>query len=187
MGWRELRRDPVTRQSNNIDRFFLRQDGIDRPIGGANNIDPAGQLRMPGSATAMIGYSSNGATSKPGNERFYRYAKALLTGTVKSGNTMLPLGFAYEIVPGDDPTTTEPFRGQVLHYGKPLADALVEALWRDDPAIKLSARSDAQGAFSFALPRPGVWLVKSVHMVRAGFFASHDWDSLWASRTFEAA
>ena len=47
-------------------------------------------------------------------------------------------------------------------------------------------RSDANGAFSFTLPRAGVWLIKSVHMVRAGFFASEDWDSLWASLTFEA-
>jgi hypothetical protein len=49
----------------------------------------------------------------------------------------------------------------------------------------LTAHSDAQGAFSFALPRPGVWLIKSVHMVRASFFSEADWYSLWASLTFE--
>ncbi len=98
-----------------------------------------------------------------------------------------PVGFAYEIVPGDDPTATaRPLRGRMLYNGKPLAGALVEALWRDDPSIRLATHSDAQGAFVFALPRPGVWLIKSVHMVRAGVFASHDWDSLWASLTFEA-
>lgn len=177
--------DPVKRQLNNIDRFVLRQDGIDAPIGGANNIDPAGQFRMPGSATAMIGYSSHGATTESG-ERLYRYAKALLTGTGNAGSAMRPLGFAYEIVPGDDPATARPFKGQVLHNGKPLANALVEALWRDDPAIRLSARSDAQGGFVLALPKPGVWLIKSMHVARAGFFAAHDWDSLWASLTFEA-
>ncbi|MDP2293955.1 MAG: DUF4198 domain-containing protein, partial [Pseudolabrys sp.] len=95
-------------------------------------------------------------------------------------------GFAYEIVPGDDPTASiGPLRGRVLHNGKPLAGALVEALWRDDPSIQLATHSGPQGGFDFALPRPGVWLIKSVHMVRAGFFASHDWDSLWASLTFE--
>jgi hypothetical protein len=178
--------DPLPRQSNNIDRFFVRQNGTDMPIGGANSINPAGLFQRHGETTAMIGYSSNGAINATGKERFYRYAKSLLTGTGKSRSAMLPMGFAYEIVPGDDPATAKPFKGRVLHDGKPLAGALVEALWRDDPTIRLSARSDAQGGFVFALPRPGVWLIKSVHRVRAGFFASYDWDSLWASLTFEA-
>ena len=207
--------DPVPRQSGSIDRFFVRERGSDTDIGGANNIDPAGLFRSSGE-TAVIGYSSNGSstelpatrfedylrqygltaiveqrrrrgeTARPGRERFYRYAKALLTGPANSGTVPQALGFAYEIVPGDDPTASAgPLRGRMLYNGKPLADALVEALWRDDPSIKLSARSDTEGAFVFALPRPGVWLIKSVHMVRAGFFSSDDWDSLWASLTFE--
>ena len=209
--------DPLPRQSSGIDRFFLRQNGTDTDIGGANNIEPAGLFRMPGEATAVIGYSSSGSSTelpaarfedylrqyelvavieerrrrgekaKPGRERFYRYAKALLAGSANAATVTQPLGFDYEIVPGNDPTALAgPLRGRILYQGKPLAGALVEALWRDDPSIRLSARSDAQGAFDFALPRPGVWLVKSVHMVRAGFFASADWDSLWASLTFEA-
>jgi hypothetical protein len=55
-----------------------------------------------------------------------------------------------------------------------------------DPSVWLSARSDSRGAFSFMLPRAGVWLIKSVHMVRAWFFSDADWDSFWASLTFEA-
>lgn len=207
--------DPVPRQSGSIDRFFVRESGSDTDIGGANNIDPAGLFRGSGE-TAVIGYSSNGSstelpaarfedylrqyglaaiieerlrrgeTARPGRERFYRYAKALLTGTTKSGTAMQALGFAYEIVPGDDPiASTGPLRGRVFYNGKPLAGALVEALWRDDPSIRIATRSDVQGGFAFTLPRPGVWLIKSVHMVRAGFFSSDDWDSLWASLTFE--
>jgi hypothetical protein len=209
--------DPVPRQSSDIEQFFVRQDGADAAIGGANYIDPAGLFRKGGETTAVIGYSSRGSdielpadkfedylrqyglativterarrgeAARPGRERFFRYAKALLTGAAPSAAVTQALGFAYEIVPGDDPTAnTGPLRGRILYDGKPLAGALVEALWRDDPSIRLSMRSDAQGAFVFALPRPGVWLIKSVHMVRAGFFASADWDSLWASLTFEA-
>lgn len=209
--------DPVPRQSSDIEQFFVRQDGADASIGGANYIDPAGLFRKGGETTALIGYSSRGSdielpagkfedylrqygletilterarrgeAAKPGRERFFRYAKALLTGTAQSAAAAQVLGFAYEIVPGDDPTVVAgPLRGRILYDGKPLADALVEALWRDDPSVRLSMRSDAQGAFVFALPRPGVWLIKSVHMVRAGFFSSADWDSLWASLTFEA-
>jgi len=53
--------------------------------------------------------------------------------------------------------------------------------------VQLTARSDKQGAFSFVLPHAGVWLIKSVHMVRADFFSDADWESLWASLTFEAS
>jgi uncharacterized GH25 family protein len=51
--------------------------------------------------------------------------------------------------------------------------------------VRLATRSDGHGAFSFALPRAGVWLVKSVHLVEASMFSRADWDSLWASLTFE--
>ncbi|MCF8475496.1 MAG: DUF4198 domain-containing protein [Pseudolabrys sp.] len=209
--------DPVPRQSRAIEQFFVRQTGQDQPVEGSDNIDPAGFLRVDGQTTAVIGYRSSGSSTelpadrfhaylrqyrldaivaerarrgeqaKPGRERYYRYAKALLTGQRGSVTAAQPLGFVYEIVPTRDPTRlTGPLRGQILYDGKPLPDAPVEALWRDDPSVRLSARSDAQGAFTFALPRPGVWLIKSVHMVRAGLFAGSDWDSLWASLTFDA-
>ncbi len=78
-----------------------------------------------------------------------------------------------------------PFRGHILYGGKPLAGALVEALLHGEPSVRLKAYSDAQGAFAFDLPGAGVWLIKSVHMVRAPHFSSEDWDSLWASLVFE--
>ncbi len=56
---------------------------------------------------------------------------------------------------------------------------------RSDPSVRLTAYSDVRGEFSLALPRAGVWLIKSVHMVRASFFSDADWYSLWASLTFE--
>ena len=211
--------DPVPRQSGAIEQFFVRASGIDTDIGGANHIDPAGLFRAGGDTPAAIGYHSSGSdielpadkfedylrqygldaivaerarrgeSNKPGRERFFRYAKALLTGARSDATATHPLGFDYEIVPRDDPTLplAGPLRGTILYDGKPLAGALVEALWRDDPSIRLAMRSDAQGAFAFALPQSGVWLIKSVYMVRAGFFASHDWDSHWASLSFEVA
>ena len=210
--------DPVPRFSASIEQFVIRQAGSEQPIGGSDNIDPAGFFRADGQSTAVIAYRSSGSfielpadkfedylrqygldriidlraearrtRQKPGRERFYRYAKALLTGQQPSAAVTQPLGLAYEIVPDDDPTVRlAPFRGRVLYDGKPLSGALVVAMLRSDPSVRLTARSDAQGAFSFALPRAGVWLIKSVHMVRASFFSDADWESLWASLTFEA-
>jgi hypothetical protein len=208
--------DPVPRSSAYIASFAVRQNGTARDIGGTDRVDPAGFLRADGGATALISYASTGAdielpagefedylrlyglddivasrakrgeSDKPGRERFFRCAKALLTGLGTSENVAKPLGLAYEIVPDDDPTARlQPFRGRILYQGKPLAGALVVALLHGEPSVHLQAHSDAQGGVTLALPRPGIWLIKSVHMVRAGFFSSEDWDSYWASLTFE--
>jgi uncharacterized GH25 family protein len=209
--------DPVPRWSGSIEQFFVRQGGSEQPIGGTENTDPAGWFRADGQSTAVIAYQSGGSFTelpadefedylrlegleriidlraqrrereKPGRERFYRYAKALLTGTTPPGAATQPLGFVYEIVPDNDPTAPlDVFRGRVLHEGKPLPGALVVAMLHGEPLVRLSARSDSRGAFSFPLPRAGVWLIKSVHMVRAWFFSDADWNSFWASLIFEA-
>jgi uncharacterized GH25 family protein len=208
--------DPVPRFTSSIEQFVVRQAGSEQPINGLENIDPAGWLRADGQSTAVIVYRSAGSfvelpaekfedylrqegleriidirakrgqRDKPGRERFYRYAKALLTGQQPSAAVTQPLGLAYEIVPDDDPTARPGrFGGRVLYDGKPLAEALVVAMLRSDPSVRLTVRTDARGAFSFVLPRAGVWLIKSVHMVKASFFSDADWDSLWASLTFE--
>jgi len=143
-------------------------------------------LRLEGLDRIIDMRTERGERAKPGREYFSRYAKALLAGERTSPAVTQPLGLTYEIVPDVDPTAgAAPFRGRVLYGGKPLAGALVVALWHDDPSLRLTARSDAQGGFTFTLPRAGVWLVKSVHMVRDWFFSRADWDSLWASLTFE--
>jgi len=204
--------DPVPYMSGAIDQFFVRQDGEDRTISGSDGLEPAGFLRAAGNSTAVIAYSSAGSfvelpadrfeaylkqyglddiiaerarrgeSLEPGRERFYRYAKALLTGAEPSPAVVKPIPFAYEIVPDEDPTARfGVFRGHVLYDQQPLANALVEALFKDEPSVRLSARSDAQGEFSLMLPQAGVWLIKSVHMERAGFFSDGDWESSWAS------
>src|SRR5689334_17008741 len=108
--------DPVPRASAYIAAFSVRQNGTVADVGGADRIDPAGLLRADGSATAIISYASTGADielppdefedylrlygldhivasraergerNRPGRERFFRYAKALLTGREPSPN-----------------------------------------------------------------------------------------------------
>jgi uncharacterized GH25 family protein len=209
--------DPVPYQSKMAGQFFVIQEETRQAISGTENFAPAGDLRASGRTTAVIGYSTSGSlvdlpadrfeaylkqhgldqviaerrrrgeSDKPGRERFYRYAKALLSGPRSSPAATLPVGFAYEIVPDEDPTVRfGAFKGHVLYRGEPAAAVLIEALLHDDPSVRLSVRADARGGFSLVLPRGGVWLVKSVHMTRAGFFSSvADWESSWASLTFD--
>ncbi len=145
---------------------YLRQEGLDRIIARRTEL---------------------GEHAKKGREYFSRCAKALLTGGRASPAATQPMGLDYEIVPDEDPTLhAGALRGRVLYNRAPLQGALVVAILRSDPSVHMAARTSEQGSFAFSLPRSGVWLVKSVHMVRAWFFSAADWDSVWASLTFES-
>ncbi len=139
--------------------------------------------------------AKGGQTGAPVKEIYSRCAKSL----VAVGNGAGPgfdrydriVGLPLELVPEANPYTLKnggelPVR---LYYGgKPLKGALVMALQKDRPEPRLSARSDAQGRVRLRLDRPGVWLVKAVHMVPAVTAAKEagaDWESFWASLTFE--
>ncbi len=133
--------------------------------------------------------AARGEREKPGREVYSRCAKALVAanGSGQAGFDRV-LGFTLEIVADASPLRARPggkmpFR--ILHEGKPLAGALVKAIATEDPGNTLSARSDAQGRVAFVLARKGVWLVTAVHMVQAPPEAGADWESLWASLTFE--
>jgi len=124
-------------------------------------------------------------------ELFARCAKTLLLGggaPLNAADGDHALGLTFEIVAERNPYTTAP--GQdlpfVLTYqGRPRANALVVAISQKDPTKKLSARTDRQGRVAFKLPIGGAWLVKAVHMIPAPPDAHADWQSFWASSTFE--
>ena len=147
-------------------------------------------LRLYGLERIIELRARRGERQKAGRELFVRCAKALLTGARPSLAATQPAGLPYEIVPAIDPTAGPtaghaPLRGRVLFHRTPLAGALVVALFRDDPSVRLTARSATDGTFTFALPKPGVWLVKSVHMIDAPKGSAAEWESFWGSLTFD--
>lgn len=122
-------------------------------------------------------------------ELFSRCAKSLvLAGETGTTPAERPLGFTLELVSERNPYGLH--AGQELpirltYEGRPLAGTLVVAINRDAPYGKLRARSDADGRVRFQLPRGGMWLIKAVHMIRAPSGAAADWESFWASLTFD--
>ena len=130
-----------------------------------------------------------GESAKPSREIYSRCAKSLLAGGAggKTGHDR-ELGFTLELVPEKNPYASRagaPFPVRLRYRGEPLAGALVVATNRDAPEKRLSARTDGEGRVSLALGKPGAWLVKAVHMVPAPPDSGADWESLWASLTFE--
>ena len=74
---------------------------------------------------------------------------------------------------------------RLIYEGKPLEGALVVAFNKTEPLKKRKARTDKDGRVQFDFNRPGVWLVTAVHMLPAPPKTNADWESVWASLTFE--
>lgn len=126
---------------------------------------------------------------RPVREVFSRCAKALLlAGPPNAQGSDRPLGFTLELVAGKNPYGLRPGDDlpiRLLYDGAPLADALVVALNREGSGVKVQARSDRDGRVALRLDRPGAWLIKAVHLVPAPADVGADWESFWASLTFE--
>lgn len=122
-------------------------------------------------------------------ETYSRCAKSLVAaGKPDAHDADKALGLPLELIAETNPYGLDK-NGKLilrlLYRGKPLEDALVVLSDKSAPLVKLKARTDRDGRVGFGLPRRGVWLATAVHMVPAPRFAAEDWNSLWASLTFE--
>ena len=203
----KLSGDPVPRIPSLIERFVLN----DTPMIGRTGSEPAGIALVAKDGLQWIGYQST-ATEVTQNaqkfvqylreegldrivargenrERFYRCAKALVAaGGRTSGTFDAPLGFTLELVPRRNPYAMQAgdeLPVVLLFRGKPIANALVVAINRDDPETPVRARTDAKGRTKLRLARGGFWLIKAVHMETAPPGAGVEWESWWASVTFD--
>ena len=134
----------------------------------------------------------------PGRERYRRCAKLWLTGDDASRATE-PVGLPLEIVPLSAPGTGENLSVRVLADGSPTRGLLVKA-WnrplqasgipldpeaRDSVGVVWWGRTDERGTVTIPLRRAGEWLVSAVRMEPSSDPDEADWQSTWASLTFE--
>ena len=129
---------------------------------------------------------------RPGDTRemFSRCAKSLvLAGSTEHRRTAIACsGSRSSSSRSETLTRSAPVRicrCRLTYEGRPLAGALVVAINRSAPGEKLAARSDRTGRVTFRLPEGGMWLIKAVHMIPARADIQADWESFWASLTFE--
>jgi uncharacterized GH25 family protein len=128
-------------------------------------------------------------TGAKAHEIFSRCAKSLiLSGPANESQADRKLGFTLELVAERNPYALH--AGQELpvrltYENHALAGALVIAMNRLNPSEKLSARTDADGRVRFKLRPGGMWLIKAVHMIPAPAGTNAEWQSYWASLTFQ--
>lgn len=137
--------------------------------------------------------AQRGETDKPGREVYSRCAKALVcVGEVPKDATDSAVGMRYEIVGVGNPTELDITRAggasvrvRVLFEGVPRVNALVKIMHCGTGTPMVTARTDEKGEAELPVTAPGRWVVASTEMIEAPKDSGAEWESLWASLTFE--
>ncbi|MBM3763424.1 MAG: DUF4198 domain-containing protein [Acidobacteria bacterium] len=129
-------------------------------------------------------------STKNSREMYTKFAKTYLVAGEPTGYKM-PLGLKIEIVPLADPAglkAGDSLPIQLLFDGKPCGDVQVEVATSKDlrtkATMRIAGRTDAEGKLNVPVMEAGKIRLHAVHML-AVKQATHDWESYWASLTFE--
>ncbi|MBI4429648.1 MAG: DUF4198 domain-containing protein [Ignavibacteriales bacterium] len=134
-----------------------------------------------------------GEENKNGRERYSRYVKTLIHSGLENSEALSKVvAQTIELVPLDNPYAKkvgDTISLRVLFRGEPLANALVSSTYAgatDKPdTYAQSSRTDDRGMVQVKLTHEGPWLVRTVHMLPLVNDKEADWESWWASLTFE--
>jgi uncharacterized GH25 family protein len=136
-------------------------------------------------ASDTVGAQWRKSGRRPWRETYVKFMKTFVRVGDGGGDRSWaePLGHGLEIVPATDPTALragDRLAVRVLREGKPLPDQPVgvQAAGRD-PALM---RTDSAGRVTFALDRPGAWLIKTTVLRPAAH--EGEWESQFATLTF---
>lgn len=125
----------------------------------------------------------------PTKEIYSRFAKSLLLAGVPAPASPpdRAFGLPLELVAETDPYSGRPreFKVKLLYRGAALSGALVTAFSKAVPGRRLEARTDTSGRAWLKLDREGAWLLNAVHLTSAPKNSGAQWETLWASLTFE--
>jgi uncharacterized GH25 family protein len=146
-------------------------------------------LRAEGHDDALAWRKAHHQEPKPGRERYSKFAKALLLAGEPSDFYRHRVGFVIEIIPEANPYLLKPgdhLPVQVLYQGRPIAGVLVDTGcdWQGKTTAKVAGRTGADGRVLVPIPSRGLWMLHAVLMERREE-ATADWESYWASLTFE--
>jgi uncharacterized GH25 family protein len=148
-------------------------------------------LKEEGLAHVIAWREQHGETQSAGRERYSKYAKALLTTGGNNEFHSRTTNLAIEIVPEISPYDLKPGADlpiRILLRGNPASDLQVETSWASPGSptkIVIVGRTDQQGRLTISHLVSGKWRIHTVSMERCKDPAEADWESSWASLTFE--
>lgn len=148
--------------------------------------------------TDLIGRrEAAGKTGEAATERYSKHVKALVqVGNARSREWAHELGYPVEFIPLANPYglgVGDELRVRFLRGGEPVANQLVYANYEGhhghDEAGKhveaVTTRTGADGVAVIPLSGRGRWYVRTIHMVETASEAEVDYESNWATLTFE--
>ena len=133
---------------------------------------------------------SHGEAQKPGRERYSKYVKSLIQSEKPDDFYKERTGLAIEIVPEANPYSLHPGETlpvQVLFRGAPAVDVAVESAWLENGKAKMVVvgRTDGNGKVNVPVKAIGPHRLHAIVMERCAEPKVADWESFWASLTFE--
>lgn len=138
-----------------------------------------------------------GRLDEPATERYSKHVKALAqVGEVRTDDYAHTLGYPVEFLPLQNPYDLgvgDVLEVRFLRRGEPVADQLVYASYEGHPGHDesgshleaVSTRTNERGIARIPLERAGKWYVRTIHMVERTEEPEVDYESNWATLTFE--
>lgn len=155
----------------------------------AEKFDP--YLKSVGLDSVIATRAKRGQSQEPGRELFSRCSKSLVcVGETDDKDTgyATELNLPLEIVPDENPYLKKPgdtLRLKVLRDHAPAAGLQV-SVFRDATGKEhATLKTDQSGIVTITLDAAGVFLINCVSMSDAPKDSGAEWQSLWASLTFE--
>lgn len=134
--------------------------------------------------------AEHGESKTPGRERYSKFAKSLLLSGTPDEYYKQVLGFPIEIIPEANPYrlhSGDKLTVRVMFRGKPAADLQLEAAWTAEgkSRTRVIGRTDSEGRILLPIAAAGKWRLHALMMERCAEPAAADWESFWASLTFQ--
>lgn len=138
-----------------------------------------------------------GTTNDEATERYSKHVKALVqVGDARSGQWAHELGYPVEFIPLSNPYELgrgDELQVRFLRAGRPVPDQLVYANYEDhhghdeagEHVDAVTTRTNADGVATIPLSGTGRWYVRTIHMVETTSEADVDYESNWATLTFQ--
>jgi hypothetical protein len=150
-------------------------------------------MELEGAAALAARYEAEGILPKTDSitRRYAKYAKTIVeVGAGGPRAFSRVAGHPAEFVPLDDPASAragDTLRVRLMFRGAPLTNFHVEAGYAvegKDP-VDASLETDASGVARIHLTKPGLWNIRTLHIVPADSASGADWDSHFVTLVFE--
>ena len=149
-------------------------------------------LREDGIPDELEARRKAGEMSRRVRERYHKHVKALIqVGSTRTESHATELGYPAELIPLANPYSLKAGRSlqvRTLVDGKPAANQYVLYGGRTANGGRIaqrSVRSNREGIATIPLRARGIWYVKFINMARLSTDPDADYESKWATLTFE--